>query len=221
MGNTIAKETDQGIDFDPESGSVTLHQRVQPNKYLTSHSDIVALMVIEHQTKMQNLMTSANFETRNALYSQSIMDDLLEQDSETLSDSTQRRIANAGNKLVDYLLFVNELKLEYPIKGTSGFTQQFSSRGPQDSRGRSLRDFDLKERLFKYPLSYLIYSSQFEGLPKEMKQYVYQRLWDILTSAIDSDEYQHLSQSTRQAIRQILIETKSDLPDYWKEHFKP
>lgn len=221
MGNTIAKETNRGTDFDPENGSnvVTLHQRVQQNKYLTSHSDIVSLMVIEHQTQMQNLITSANFETRNALYTQSIMDDLLEQKSETLSDSTRRRIANAGNKLVDYMLFVNELKLTYPIKGTSGFAQEFTERGPHDSQGRSLRDFDLKERLFKYPLSYLIYSSQFNGLPKEMKQYVYQRLWDILTGAIVSEEYHHLTQSKRRAIRQILIETKSDLPDYWIEQF--
>jgi hypothetical protein len=93
--------------------------------------------------------------------------------------------------------------------------EEFSALGPKDGEGRSLRDFDLEERMFEYPLSFLIYSEQFDGLPVEMKDYVYKRLWEILTGEDDSNAYLHLTNAKCRAIREILIDTKPGLPDYW------
>ncbi|MGA3239889.1 MAG: hypothetical protein ABSG03_26740 [Bryobacteraceae bacterium] len=42
------------------------------------------------------------------------------------------------------------------VHGVSQFTQSFAQRRPRDRQGRSLRDFDLEHRLFRYPLSFLI-----------------------------------------------------------------
>jgi hypothetical protein len=89
-------------------------------------------------------------------------------------------------------------------------------RGPRDGGGRSLREFDLRRRLFTYPCSYLIYSAAFDGLPGPVKDYVLQRLWDVLTGKDTSPEFAHLSAADRQAIREILLATKSNLPDYWQ-----
>ena len=217
MGNVIAEELERDAKIDMEAGAnrTTLDPRVDTTKYLTPHSDIVSLMVLEHQTKMHNLMTSANFETKMALKDQAVMDEIFERDPTILSESTKSRIDNVGDALVKYMLFVDEAALVSPIVGTSGFTETFPSRGPKDSTGRSLRELDLESRLFTYPLSYQIYSPQFDGLPNEMKTYVYQRLWDILTGTEKSDEFDHLTRRTRRAIREILLETKDDLPDYW------
>lgn len=218
MGNVIATKTEFGADLDLESGAnrTVLNERVRADGYLTAHSDIVALMVLEHQSQMHNLITQANFETRMALRDEAVMDEALNRDRDTLSESTQHRIASVCDSLVDYMLFVNEPDLKDPVRGTSGFAETFAAQGPRDSQGRSLRELDLESRLFKYPLSYLIYSPQFDGLPDVAKEYVYGRLWDILTGAIDTPDYLHLTNYTSRSIREIVRATKPGLPEYWK-----
>lgn len=216
-GNQIATETQYDATIDEEAGANqrNLPPRVDTANYLTPHSDIVAMMVLEHQAQMHNLMTQAGFETRMALYRQAVMDKIFERAPDTLSESTQRIIKSAGDALVDYMIFAHEIELESPVEGTSGFAGEFAARGPRDSQGRSLRELDLKSHLFKYPLSYLIYSAQFDGLPDPMKDYVYQRLWNILTGVEATPDLLYLTNAKCRAIREILIETKPGLPAYW------
>jgi hypothetical protein len=91
-----------------------------------------------------------------------------------------------------------------------------AATGPRDGRGRSLRDLDLKRRLFQYPCSYLIDSEAFDALPDPLRQYVYRQLWEIFTGRNTSETYSHLSPADRQAILEILRDTRPGLPDYWK-----
>lgn len=216
MGNSIAEELERDASVDMEDGAnrKTVDARVDVTKYLTEHSDIVALLVLGHQTHVHNRITEANFDTQFALRDQATMDEALERTSVGLSESTKRRIANAGNDLIDGLLFSREVPLPDSVKGSSAFADVFAERGPRDSRGRSLRELDLETRLFTYPLSYLIYSPQFSGLPKEMKDFLYQRLWEILTASTNV-EYPQISLIQRRAIKEILIDTLPDLPEYW------
>jgi hypothetical protein len=171
-------------------------------------------MVLEHQAEMHNLITRANFDTRFALRDQRLLDEMTNTPPGTLSDSTRRRIAAAGDRLVDYMLFVNEAPLTSPVSGTSTFAEDFASIGPRDRQGRSLRTFDLETRLFKYPLSYLIYSEAFDSLPREIRRYVYWRLWQILTGAEESEAYAHLTQDIRKTLREILLDTRPELTGY-------
>jgi hypothetical protein len=64
------------------------------------------------------------------------------------------------------MLFVKEAPLTQPVSGTSGFAAEFSKQGTRDRKGRSLREIDLTRRLFRYPLSYLIYSESFDAMPQ-------------------------------------------------------
>lgn len=216
-GNQIATETEYDAVIDTEAGAnqTALPPRVDTSRYLTPHSDIVAMMVLEHQAQMHNLMTQAAFETRMALHRQAVMDKIFDRAPDELSESSQRIIKSAGDALVDYMIFAHEEELESPILGTSGFAEAFAAQGPRDGQGRSLRELDLETRLFKYPLSYLIYSPQFDGLPTAMKDYVYQRLWNILTGVEATPDLLYLTNATCRAIREILIDTKPGLPDYW------
>jgi hypothetical protein len=217
-GNEIAQSTerDAALDADAGANQTALPDRIRAERYLGTHSDIVSLMVLEHQARMHNLITQAHFSARQALHSQAISDAMFEREGDGLSESTQRIIANVGDKLIDYMLFVDETEFSEPIRGTSGFAETFAKQEPKDTQGRSLREFDLETRLFKYPLSFLIYSEQFDGLPAEMKDYIYRRLWNILTGAEPTDDWLHLTNAKCRAIRQILADTKSDLPAYWK-----
>ena len=114
------------------------------------------------------------------------------------------------DELVDHLLFLDEPSLPSRIQGDSGFTKIFEAAGPRDHRGRSLRQFDLETRLMRYPCSYMIYSAAFDALPPPIKDAVYRRLWTILSS-----RQTPLSRADRQAIIEILRDTKPDLPAYF------
>ena len=154
--------------------------------YLTPYSDIAALMVLEHQVHFANLVTRATYETRLG---------------------EQSRIEEAAETLAEYMLFVDEAKIPSPIVGSSGFTEKFAARGPKDSKGRSLRELDLKTRLQKYPLSYMIYSPAFRALPEAPKAIVMRRIDRVLSGEVAGEKYAHLTPEIRAAIRDILRET--------------
>jgi len=220
LGNLILSdppERPEAVDNTTGQNLTRLPDRVKPGKYLTPHSDIVALMVLEHQTEAHNLITRANFETRIALHQNADLNRALGKPADHLWDSTLGRIRSAGDDLLRYLLFCNEAPLTEPIRGTSTFATDFAGRGPRDRKGRSLRDLDLQQRLFKYPCSYLIYSPAFDALPAEVKDYVLQRLGKVLTGKDMSAAFKHLSAADRRAILEILRDTRPDLPASWNE----
>ena len=219
-GNGIAQENEYGAVVDAEAGAnlKALPNRVDSERYLSDGSDIVALMLLEHQTEAHNLITRASFETRYALHDQAVMDDVLERESGGLSTSSRRRIWNAGVRLADYLLFLDEARLQDPIEGSASFAKHFEALGPHDSKGRSLRELDLTNRLFCYPLSYLIYTEQFAGLPDAAKSAVFRRIWDVLTGAAELEPGRNApSPEQRRAMLEILMDTLPYVPSYWKQ----
>jgi hypothetical protein len=192
-------------------------RRFDAGAYLSPYSDIVALMVFEHQTRMQNLITRVGWETRMALESQTAMNQALNRPADEVSDSTKRRINSAADALVAYMLFADEAPLDGRIAGASGFAEEFVRQGPKDARGRSLRQFDLTRRIFRYPCSYLIYSEAFDSLPDAARDRIYRRLWEVLADQENSAAFARLSSVDRQAILEILLDTKPGLPEYWKK----
>ena len=103
------------------------------------------------------------------------------------------------------------------MQGSSGFAEWFARQGPRDAQGRSLREFDLRRRLFKYPASYMIYSDAFDKLPAAAREAVYARMWEVLSGREKKAPYStRLSAADRLAIVQILRATKKDLPAYFQ-----
>jgi hypothetical protein len=119
-------------------------------------------------------------------------------------------VKELAEPVVRAMLFSGETVLTDPIAGTSGFAADFAKQGPRDSRGRSLRDLDLKTRLLRYPLSYVIYSDAFDQMPAVLKDYIYRRLREVLGGTDTSPAYAHLSAADREAILGILKETKPE-----------
>jgi hypothetical protein len=222
LGNLVARGGNVLRPIDNVQGHnvVRLNDRLTVSNYLSPHSDIVALMILEHQVLVHNRLTKANFSTRQALDDDALMQRTLDESTGRRIDSTNRRIQSTGDELVDALLMVGEAKLTAPISGTSGYAEKFMHAGMRDGRGRSLRDLDLTGRLFKHPCSYLIYSKAFDGLPRESQDYVWRRLWKILSGEDKSEKYSHLVESDRRAIMEILCETKASVPEYWRENLK-
>jgi hypothetical protein len=220
MGNAVVQDREHPDRLDRVAGAnvVDLSDRFDTSPYLTPHSDIVAHLVLAHQTQMHNLITQTNYQTRLALYAEAERNKAVEQQSVTISDAAREQYEGPAEELVRYLLFANEAPLDGPVKGTSRFAEEFSARGPRDGKGRSLRDFDLRTRTFKYPCSYLIYSEDFDALPAPAKAYVYRRLLEVLTGRDQSPEFSKLTRTERQEIFEIIVATKSGLPDEWKRY---
>ncbi len=169
----------------------------------------MAHLILAHQTQMHNLITLTNYQARLAIFAER------DQPAGRLSAGARKKFEEPAEELVRYLLFANEAPLDGPVHGTSPFAQEFAARGLRDPRGRSLRDFDLRTRIFKYPCSYLIYSEAFDALPDPAKQYVYHRLFDVLTGREQSNDFARLSAEDRRAILEILLATKPGLPEEW------
>ena len=170
--------------------------------YLSPHSDLVAMLVLAHQTQMVNHLTRTGWEARLA-------------EAKPSADAASR-VRDAARDLVDYLLFIDEARLPGPVSGSSGFSERFAAAGPRDSRGRSLRDLDLRRRLFRHTCSYLIYSEAFDALPPSAKAAVYERMWEVLSGKETGPRYRQLAAADRQAIIEILKDTKKDLPAYFR-----
>jgi hypothetical protein len=185
------------LDFQNTQNQTTVAKRFDAAGYLLPSSDIVALMTMEHQTRMTNLIIRAGWEAR-------------------IQDPSQQAQLDADvESLVRYMLFADEAPVRDTIKGVSTFTQTFTQRGPFDSKGRTLREFDLEKRMFRYPLSYMIYSDAFEGMPDTIRARVYQRLFEVLTAKEPDPRFAKLSAEDRSNIREIVRETKKGLPEYW------
>jgi hypothetical protein len=198
MGNKLVptmNDTSATLAYDSLAGRFDL------KGYMTPYSDIVALMVFDHQSRMTNLLTYLTWEAR-----------VVEHERRPASPALDEIVRD----VVDYMLFVDEAPLAGPVVGTSGFSKVFEAAGPQDKLGRSLRQLDLESRLMRYPCSYMIYSPAFEGLPSAAKAAVYRRLWDVLSGGEQAPLYQRLTATDRQAIVEILRDTKKDLPDYFR-----
>jgi hypothetical protein len=220
LGNAILSDGAHPEDLDKTAGAnlADLSNRLDTSVYLTKYSDIVAHLVLAHQTQMHNLITQTNYQTRLALYADEAKNQKGGLPAGTISDAARQQFQKPAEQLVRYILFANEAPLEDQVKGTSGFAEEFAAKGPRDARGRSLRDFDLRTRIFKYPCSYLIYSEAFDAIPGPAKEYIFRRMFEVLSGREQGPEFASLSNEDRRAILEILVATKPGLPEEWK-HF--
>jgi len=194
LGNMIIKTI---YDFDKleelrVGNRDTLDGLIDTKPYLTNKSDIVALLVLQHQADVQNLITRVSYDARSA------------------ADKREDPLEATVERLLNMMLFVDAVEYTEPISGDAKFAEQFASRAVRDSQGRSLRDFDLTRRLFRYPLSYLIYSPAFDALPSDVRGMFYARLNAVLTGADTSESFRHLSAADRAAILDILRDTNPE-----------
>jgi hypothetical protein len=127
-----------------------------------------------------------------------------------IQSAAQVRIDGAVERMVREMFFAREAPLPGRVRGTSGFAEEFAARGPFDSEGRSLRQFDLERRLFRYPMSFLIYTEAFETLPDLVKEPFYRRVSEVLAGRDMSGDFDYMSAEEREAVLQILHETKPE-----------
>jgi hypothetical protein len=175
--------------------------KVDAQRYLRVTSDIVALLVLEHQCRVHNLITAASMQYRRGHWLQKALDPAADPDE----GSAGRMADEAAKELVDALLFKDEAELgENGVEGDVAFQDAFSERYPRTKDGKSLADFQLQERIFKLRCSYMVYSQPFQDLPPRVKGAVMARL-KVRLSGPEAAEW--LKEGERGKIAAILAET--------------
>jgi hypothetical protein len=208
MGNDVA-----ALDGRTSRELASVEGLFDADGYRALSSDVVAHLVFTHQAGMANLLTRAGWEARAAdptLHAPFTSSP--EQDA-----AVAAVMSGVAREVVDHLLFIDEAKLTDRVRGGSGFAERFSATGPRDRNGRSLHELDLTRRLMKYPCSYLIYSPAFDALPPLVKNPIYKRMWEVLSGQESDARYRSaLSRADRQAIVEILRDTRQELPGYFQ-----
>ena len=201
LGNLILpdRRTQELPAWNPSQTLNSLSERFDTGGYLSEHSDIVALLVFEHQTRVMNLLTRTGWLARLA--------------SADATPARHAHLAASVSELVDSLLFVDEAPLE-DVRGSSGYATVFSAPGPRDGLGRSLRELDLTKRLMRYPCSYMVYSAAFDGLPDQAREMVYRRMKRILSGDERAARYAHAAAGGA-TVLDILRATKQNMPGWF------
>ena len=151
----------------------SLAGRFDTTGYPTPHSDIVALMMLEHQSRLLNLMARAGWEERIGLGAGAREPGIRE--------------------LVDYLLFVDESRCPGRCGGRRDSHRRSKTRALVTRGVARSASSNLRTRMMRYPCSFLIYSEPFDALPPKTRAAVYERMWAVLSGAVHDSRYQRLS----------------------------
>jgi hypothetical protein len=214
LGNETARVTAHGVGMDVEAGAnlTTLEGRFPAGLFLRTDSDLVALMVLEHQVLTHNRLNEGALRVRRwSHYQRELRRELGDPPVDEPVGTALRVVQNETERIVEALLFVDEIALpEGGIRGAGDFEKAFVANRRLDPDGRSLKDFDLQTRLFRWRCSYLIYSEAFDYLPAELRWSVLRRLDEVLLSTTAMGRFAHLPADERRAIREILLSTHVD-----------
>jgi hypothetical protein len=220
MGNAVVHE--DSSDSVTSAKLTPIAAEFDTTKYLSKDSDVVAHLVLAHQTQAHNLITLTNYRARIAAFQAAKANGDKAVTGE-LPDTFRQQYEKPAEQLLRYMLFANEASLAglgFEADAKSDFALTFAAQGPRDHEGRSLRDFDLKTRTFRYPVSYLIYTESFDSIPEPAKTYLYHRLLQVLTGEDQSADFAGISSESRRAALEILLATKRGLPDEWRSYAK-
>lgn len=204
LGNRTYQESD-GRELPrsaPELSS--LAGKIDTSRYLRTTSDIVALMVLEHQCRVQNLIAAASMNHRRVHWLEKSLDPSRDPDQ----GGAGRQADAAAVKIVDALLFTREANPgDGGIEGDPAFQEAFGRRFPKTREGRSLADFQLHTRLFKHRCSFMVYSKTFAAMPKRLESAVLSRLRDVLAAPPGPENHPEIKAPERARIMTILAET--------------
>lgn len=214
LGNVTYRKRPDTADDRNGTGlnQIDLSSRFDASGYLSPHSDLIALSVLAHQAPAHTLLAKVSFDARAALYREASLNRELGEPAGQRWPSTDTILDSAATSLVDCFLFCGAAPLPTMIEGSTSFAEEFVSAGPTDAHGRSLRALDLKQRLFRHPCSFLIYSRSFDALPDELRQRFWAKMDTVLQENEVDGKYAHLLPADRSAIRDILVATKPDAP---------
>ncbi len=179
--------------------------RFRFDRYLAGTSDVLAHLLHEHQAGFVNRAIEATYRTRTHLHN----------DGGKLTAAHEAELDDQARLLTRYLLFADEVPLPAGgVNGDDAFRADFL-RNRRTVNGESLKDLELKTRLFRNRCSYMIYSTAFAGLPAVMKSKVFAELKRALDESSPAPEFAYLPPAEKRTLRSILKGSLTELPPVW------
>lgn len=209
-GNAFGAEHNDQLVFAPnEKRPTELAEFFDTSRYLAPTSDVVALLVLEHQMAMQNSLTRAAHRSRRMLaYQRSLQKAAHEPETdEPTYDSVKSVFASATEDVLDHLLFRSAAPVPEGAKGDAAFRAAFASDARRSRSGDALKDLSLQTRLFANRCSFLIYSVSFAALPAPLKERILDRLGAVLRGDDPKGRYAYLENDEKRRILEILTAT--------------
>jgi hypothetical protein len=196
---------------------VSLDGVVDTRRYLLKTSDVIPLLMHDHQVHVHNVLSTANQDARIALHRWPAMREILGLPKDAPPQGSCVVVFDSqAEKVLDALLCRDEAA--WPAGGLQGdgvFAPAYAKTRKPYANGRSLRVLDLQSRLFRYRCSPLIYSQSFASLPKELRDIILLRLSSGLRAFPPSPSFGHLVEDDRVASHEILSATLPNLPAGW------
>jgi hypothetical protein len=155
------------------------------SRYPVATSDMVNLLILEHQISVYNSLTRVG------------------QDARLGREAWDYEI-------VDRLLFRRGARLPEGIVRNTAFASTFLADARRSRAGDSLKDLQLDGRLFRNRCSYLIYSETFAALPAALKARVFTTLFEALHNDDPAGRYGYLESDEKRRIYAILLETHAE-----------
>ncbi len=211
LGNIVVQDIDSLQDLEAlrVGNRRNLGSLLDTSPYLTPYSDIVALLIAQHQLQVQNDIARLNWDLLTAA-GVGVHDDLTAALEQLPAEELDAILLKDAEPLIETLVMAFDVELTDPVEGTSGYTEWFESQGIADEAGRSLRELDLTTRIFRYPLSYLIHSPTFDGMPAQVKAFIYRRVREELTGGGRLELERIFPAADRAAALEILAATKPE-----------
>ncbi|MGH7957243.1 MAG: hypothetical protein ACREH8_09540, partial [Opitutaceae bacterium] len=210
-GNAFGRERDGQFDFSPsEKRPADLSAFFDTSRYLAATSDVVALLVFEHQMAVQNSLLRAAQSVRQAL-------------GASPNDATKLEtvLSSGAEDVLDHLLFRGAASLPDGVKGSEAFVRAFLADAQRSKQGHALKDLSLRDRLFTNRCSFVIYSELFAALPDLLKHRILDRLGAALHNDDSGARYAYLEKDERRRIHEVLRETLPAARGYFAKHERP
>lgn len=183
------------------------------DKHLTDTSDILALMLMEHQVQVHNTLSSSKMSYLRRVH---LTKAINAGKYDPSSESARKIVGEHANKILKTLLFTDSIDL--PADGVDGsdvFEEEFAKAGVSYD-DHSLRDLRLQKRIFKYRCSYMIRCKAFDMLPDIIRKEVLVRLNKVVTDKGNYPGLPQLSSREKKRIHEILLHTHKEYKEVAK-----
>lgn len=185
--NLIGDLTPNGLVTEPNPPGKNFDLR----RYPRPTSDILVHLVHEHQVGFVNRVVQSVYLARE--------------------NPTVEQLDAFADDFTAYILFDREAPLPAGgVRGDPDFVRDFRARDP--ARGPSLRDFDLRERIFKHRASFMVETPVWSLVPDPIRTRVLARLDRALAPAGPASEKFGIGVDEKRAIRDILCQSLSGFP---------
>jgi hypothetical protein len=174
LGNKVFKSKKEVVqDFFRDASGTTTAAPYATDRYLVPDSNVMALLILEHQIEFYNALTRANFQFQKLRWERQLANDSTGE--KPPPSKSQLALERSLDSVLDSLLLVGTTEEFIDADISTTFAMEFASQGKSETE-RSLRRLQSSTLVNEYGISHLFFSSILSELPEEFQSELTGRL---------------------------------------------